>query len=79
MTKNAALDELSAVHLAWGDVPAAVATVGARIELLGRTPLGPANGMEFSDCYAMASEISLTAGDFDAARPMRTAWPHCPS
>ena len=66
--ESAALDELSAVHLAGGDVPAAVATVRARIELLERIPLGPANGMEFSDCYAMASEISLTAGDFVAAR-----------
>jgi predicted ATPase/DNA-binding CsgD family transcriptional regulator len=66
--ESAALDELSAVHLAGGDVPAAVATVRARIELLERIPLRPANGMEFSDCYAMASEISLTAGDFVAAR-----------
>ena len=66
--ESAALDELSAVHLAGGDVPAAVATVRARIEVLRRIPLGPANGMEFSDCYAMASEISLTAGDFVAAR-----------
>jgi len=66
--ESAALDELSAVHLAACDVPAAVATVRTRIELLERTPLGPANGMEFSDCYAMASEISLTAGDFVAAR-----------
>ena len=66
--ESAALDELSAVHLAGGDVPAAVATVRARIEVLGRIPLGPANGMEFSDCYAMASEISLAAGDFAAAR-----------
>jgi hypothetical protein len=66
--ESAALDELSAVHLAAGDVPAAVATVRARIELLERLQLGPANGMEFSDCYAMASEISLTAGDFVAAR-----------
>jgi predicted ATPase/DNA-binding CsgD family transcriptional regulator len=66
--ESAALDELSAVHLASGDVPAAVATVRARIEVLGRIPLGPATGMEFSDGFAMASEISLTAGDFVAAR-----------
>jgi len=66
--ESAALDELSAVHLAGGVVPGAVATVRARIEVLGRIPLGPATGMEFSDCYAMASEISLTAGDFVAAR-----------
>jgi predicted ATPase/DNA-binding CsgD family transcriptional regulator len=66
--ESAALDELSAVHLAGGDVPAAVATVRARIEVLRRIPLGPGNGMEFSDCYAMASEISLAAGDFAAAR-----------
>jgi predicted ATPase/DNA-binding CsgD family transcriptional regulator len=66
--ESAALDELSAVHLAGGDVPAAVATVRTRIEVLRRIPLGPGTGMEFSDGYAMASEISLTAGDFAAAR-----------
>jgi predicted ATPase/DNA-binding CsgD family transcriptional regulator len=66
--ESAALDELSAVHLAVGDVPAAVATVRARIEVLKRVPLGPATGMEFSDCYAMASETSLAAGDFVNAR-----------
>jgi predicted ATPase/DNA-binding CsgD family transcriptional regulator len=66
--ESAALDELSAVHLAAGDVPAAVATIRARIEVLERIPLGPATGMEFSDCYAMASEISLAAGDFVTAR-----------
>ncbi|HEX2562509.1 MAG TPA: hypothetical protein VHK25_01265, partial [Acidimicrobiales bacterium] len=66
--ESAALDELSAVHLAGGDVPAAVATVRARIEVLRRIPLGPGTGMEFSDGYAMASEISLAAGDFAAAR-----------
>jgi predicted ATPase/DNA-binding CsgD family transcriptional regulator len=66
--ESAALDELSAVYLARGDIPAAVATVRARIELLETVPLGASNGMEFSDGYAMASEISLTAGDFPAAR-----------
>jgi predicted ATPase/DNA-binding CsgD family transcriptional regulator len=66
--ESAALDVLSAVHLARGDVPAAVTTVRARIDLLEAMPLMPSNGMEFSDGYAMASEISLTAGDFEAAR-----------
>jgi hypothetical protein len=66
--ESVALDVLSAVHLARGDVPAAVATVRARVELLETMPLAPSNGMEFSDGYAMASEISLTAGDFVAAR-----------
>jgi hypothetical protein len=65
--ESAGLDQLSSVHLARGDVPAAVATVRARIELLETMPLGAANGMEFSDGYAMATEISLTAGDFPAA------------
>jgi predicted ATPase/DNA-binding CsgD family transcriptional regulator len=66
--QSAAFDQLSAVYLATGDVPEALATVRRRAELLATMRPRAANGMEFSDGYAMASEISLTAGDFVAAR-----------
>ncbi|MGH9113003.1 MAG: ATPase, partial [Acidimicrobiales bacterium] len=66
--QSAALDGLSVVYLAAGDVPAAVATVRRRADLLATMRPHALNGMELFDGYAMASEISLTAGDFSAAR-----------
>ncbi|HET6951134.1 MAG TPA: LuxR C-terminal-related transcriptional regulator, partial [Acidimicrobiales bacterium] len=68
LLESGALDALSAIHLGRGDVPAAVAAVTARLDLLARVRPAAHNGMEISDGYAMASEIALTAGDFAAAR-----------
>jgi predicted ATPase/DNA-binding CsgD family transcriptional regulator len=68
LLESAALDALSVVHLAAGDVPGAVAAVGRRIELLADARPGADNGIEIADAYAMASEIALTAGDLSAAR-----------
>jgi predicted ATPase/DNA-binding CsgD family transcriptional regulator len=68
LLESVALDALSVVHLASGDVPAAVAAVGRRIELLATARPGADNGIEIADAYAMASEIALTAGDLTAAR-----------
>jgi hypothetical protein len=42
--------------------------VGRRIELVAETLPRADNGIEIADAYAMASEISLTAGDLRAAR-----------
>jgi predicted ATPase len=66
--ESAALDELSSVHLAWGDIPAAVTTVRRRADLLASMRTEATTGLEMSDGYAMASEISLAAGDFARAR-----------
>jgi predicted ATPase/DNA-binding CsgD family transcriptional regulator len=68
LLESAALDALSVVHLANGDVHGAMDAVGRRIELLADTLPGADNGIEIADAYAMASEISLTAGDLRAAR-----------
>ncbi len=68
LLESAALDALSVVHLASGDVPGASAAVGRRIDLLAEAQPGADNGIEVSDAYAMASEIALTAGDLAAAR-----------
>lgn len=68
LLESGALDALSAVHLANGDVPAAVAAVTNRLDLLSRVRPAPHNGMEISDGFSMASEIALAAGDFAAAR-----------
>jgi hypothetical protein len=68
LLESTALDALSVVHLASGDVPAALAAASRRIELLAPVRPGADNGIEISDAYAMASEIALTAGDLAAAR-----------
>ena len=68
LLESVALDALSVVHLANGDVPGARAAVDRRIELLAGARAGADNGIEISDAYAMASEIALTAGDLRASR-----------
>jgi predicted ATPase/DNA-binding CsgD family transcriptional regulator len=68
LLESAALDALSVVHLASGNVPGALAAVGRRIDLLATLRPGADNGIEISDAYAMASEIALTAGDLMSAR-----------
>lgn len=68
LLESTALDALSVVHLAGGDVPGALAAVGRRNELLATARPGADNGIEISDAHAMASEIALTAGNLAAAR-----------
>ena len=68
LLESAALDALSVVHLASGDVSGALAAVRRRIDLLATVRPGADNGIEISDAYAMASEIALTAGDLSSAR-----------
>ncbi|HEY2998782.1 MAG TPA: LuxR C-terminal-related transcriptional regulator [Acidimicrobiales bacterium] len=68
LLKSAALDAMTSIHLALGDVPAAVDDVSQRIDLLSTVRPAAHNGLEISDGYAMACEVSLTAGDFAAAR-----------
>jgi hypothetical protein len=65
---SAALDAVTCVRLSFGDLPAAVAAVARRIELLSGVRPAAQCGMEISDTYAMASEVALAAGDFGAAR-----------
>jgi predicted ATPase/DNA-binding CsgD family transcriptional regulator len=62
------LDALSASHLALGDLPAVLADVGERLELLARVRPTARTGLEISDAYAMGSEVRLMAGDFAGAR-----------
>ncbi|HEX6569653.1 MAG TPA: LuxR C-terminal-related transcriptional regulator [Acidimicrobiales bacterium] len=68
MIESAALDSLSAIHLALGDVSAARDAVNRRIALLSQVRPTADTAFEISDAYNMAAEISLTAGDFAAAR-----------
>jgi predicted ATPase/DNA-binding CsgD family transcriptional regulator len=65
---SGALDACTASHLALGDLPAALADVEERLEILSLLRPTASSGLEISDAYAMASEVLLTAGDFAGAR-----------
>jgi tetratricopeptide (TPR) repeat protein len=68
LLESAALDQRSAVHLARGDLVGAVADIRRRMEIHAGLRIDARTGFEFSDGFAMASEIHLTAGDIDEAR-----------
>lgn len=68
LIESAALDSLTAVHLGHGDVAAALDAVHRRIELVSQVRPSVLSAFEIADAYTMATEVSLTAGDFDAAR-----------
>jgi hypothetical protein len=76
--ESGALDALSAVDLGLGDVPAAVDAVRRRIALLSRVRPMALTAFEIADAYGMAAEISLTAGDFEAAREYADTLTHLP-
>jgi hypothetical protein len=78
MLESAALDALSAFHLAGGDIPAAVAAVRRRLDLLSGVRPTAMTAFEMADGYAMAAEIALAAGDFAAARRHADALTHLP-
>jgi predicted ATPase/DNA-binding CsgD family transcriptional regulator len=65
---SSALDALTAVHLASGDVAAAVDAVTERIAVLSQVRPTAVSAFEIADGYNMATEVSLTVGDFPAAR-----------
>ena len=63
-----ALDALTASHLALGDIPAALADVDERLDVLSRVRPTARVGLEISDAYSMSSEVLLAVGDFAGAR-----------
>jgi predicted ATPase/DNA-binding CsgD family transcriptional regulator len=67
VAESAALDQLTAVHLACGDIYPAAASARQRIDLLAPLRQSAALGMEVSDAYQMATETALGAGDLPAA------------
>ena len=66
--ESAALDELTALRLAYGELDGAAAAARRRLELL--TPLADDVEMawEYSDALHMAPMVYLAAGDLEAAR-----------
>ena len=67
-TESAALDQLTSMQLAHGEVRAAVASAMRRTEILAPVPVTATTGLEFFDSYLMAAECQLAAGDLPSAR-----------
>jgi predicted ATPase/DNA-binding CsgD family transcriptional regulator len=68
LTESAALDQLTSIQLARGDVRAAAASALRRTELLAPLPVTAMAGLEFFDGFVMATECAVAAGDLPAAR-----------
>ncbi|MEN3360799.1 MAG: hypothetical protein V7637_4781 [Mycobacteriales bacterium] len=70
LIESAALDQLTAVQLARGEVRAAAASASRRTELLVPARVTAASAMEFFDAFGMATHCAVAAGDLPAARRM---------
>ena len=68
LIESAALDQLTAVQLARGEVRAAAASALRRTELLAPMPVTAMAAMEFFDGFGMAADCAVAAGDLPAAR-----------
>ena len=63
LTESAALDQLTAVQLARGEIRGALASALRRTELLAPMPVTARSGLELSDALCMATECAIAAGD----------------
>ena len=70
LAESAALDELTAVQLARGELRAALASALRRTEILGPLPVTARSGLEHSDSLQMAAECATAAGDLRSARQL---------
>ncbi len=68
LIESAALDQLTALQLARGDVRAAAASALRRTELLAPMPVTATAALEFFDGFIMAAECAVASGDLPAAR-----------
>jgi predicted ATPase/DNA-binding CsgD family transcriptional regulator len=67
IAESAALDQLTANHLATGAVFLAKACALRRLDVLAPVPLSAALSGELTDAFQMATETTLAAGDLPAA------------
>ena len=70
LSESAALDELTAVQLARGELRGALASTLRRLEILGPVPVTARSGLEHSDALFMATECATAAGDLRTARQL---------
>ena len=70
LIESAALDQLTAVQLARGEVRAAAASALRRTELLAPMPVTAMDAFEFFDGFNMAAACAIAAGDLPGARKL---------
>src|SRR6185369_13242914 len=70
LTESAALDELTSVQLARGEIRGALASALRRTQALDPLPVTAWSGLEHSDALCMAAECATAAGDLRVARQM---------
>jgi hypothetical protein len=70
LVESAALDQLTSVQLAGGEVAAAAASALRRTELMAPMPVTAVAGLEFFDGFGMAADCAIAAGDLSAARQL---------
>ncbi len=68
LIESAALDQLTAVQLARGEIRAAAASALRRTELLAPMQVTAMAALEFFDGFVMAAECAVSAGELRAAR-----------
>ena len=68
LAESAALDQLTALQLARGEIRAAAASALRRTELLAPIPVTARAALEFFDGFGMAADCAVAAGDLPAAR-----------
>jgi predicted ATPase/DNA-binding CsgD family transcriptional regulator len=68
LTESAALDELTAIQLAYGDPRAAAASARRRTELIAPLQVTALTALEYFDAYGMAADCAVSAGDLRSAR-----------
>ena len=68
LTETAALDHLTDLRLAHGEILAAVESALIRAELLARLPVTPESALELADALYMTAECAVAAGDLRTAR-----------
>jgi predicted ATPase/DNA-binding CsgD family transcriptional regulator len=70
LAESAALDELTAMQLARGELRAALASALQRTEILGPVPMTARSGLEHADSLYMATECATAVGDLRTARQL---------
>jgi hypothetical protein len=70
LTESAALDQLTFVQLARGEVRAAAASALRRTELLAPLQVTAVSAHELFDAFSMAADCAIAAGDLRAARAL---------
>ena len=70
LAESAALDKLTAIDLARGELRAALASALRRTEILAPLRMTARSGLEHSDALFMSAECATTIGDLRTAREM---------